>query len=398
MVKTRGRSNKRNNNKQIIKTTLDQKHTEKMKLFNDLNDSLPTKKKKLKEYEIEFNDIQKKSPSQLTNYDISRQSQLIDLINSLKKEISRVENNTELLDYFDQTYDILIDYYDNKDIDENIDNEYIDDSGETGKKTIITYFSIEETSKPVNKSSNKTRISRAALHDKYMEATYVGYSKNKNQNNLCGVDGCDGEKIVSQSDGFLVCNKCGNSESTFAISEKPNYKDPVQDSGTYAYKRINHLTEILSQLQAKESTDIPSKVFEDIVTELRKRKINKNDLEIFKLRKILKKLKYRKYYEHSSHILQRINGKEPPKFTRHHETKIKQMFRDIQEPFSIYCPKDRKNFLNYSYVLHKFCQLLMLDKYLHYFPLLKNNGKLLQHDKIWEKICKHMHWEFYKSI
>nr|URM62258.1 A2L transcription factor [Mimivirus sp.] len=192
--------------------------------------------------------------------------------------------------------------------------------------------------------------------------------------------------------------KCGLSEPILLTTDKPNYKEPTQDSGTYAYKRINHLTEILSQLQAKESTDIPPKVFESIKRELKKRKINKNDLDIFRLRRILKKLNYRKYYEHVPHILQIINGKEPPNFSREHEMKIKQMFRQVQKPFAIYCPKNRKNFLNYSYVLHKFCELLDLDEYISYFPLLKNNAKLLQHDKIWKNICEYMRWEFYKSI
>ncbi|AGF85364.1 late transcription factor VLTF3-like protein [Moumouvirus goulette] len=78
--------------------------------------------------------------------------------------------------------------------------------------------------------------------------------------------------------------------------------------------------------------------------------------------------------------------------------KIKKMFKQIQKPFAVYCPKDRKNFLNYSYVLHKFCELLDLDEYINYFPLLKNNAKLLQHDKIWKNICEYMRWEFIKSI
>jgi len=209
---------------------------------------------------------------------------------------------------------------------------------------------------------------------------------------------CDGEIIFSQNDGCLVCKKCGIAETILVVTEKPNYKEPNQDSGTYAYKRINHLTEILSQLQAKESTDIPPKVFENILRELKKRKINKDDLDIFKLRRILKILDYRKYYEHVPHILQIINGKEPPNFSRRDEMKIKKMFKDIQKPFTVYCPKNRKNFLNYSYVLHKFCELLDLDEYINYFPLLKNNGKLLQHDKIWKNICAYMKWKYYKSI
>lgn len=231
-----------------------------------------------------------------------------------------------------------------------------------------------------------------------MNATDANYKKTIKKTAQCPTPGCDGERILSQNDGCLVCEKCGISETVLIAQDKPNYKEPTQDSGTYAYKRINHLTEILSQLQAKESTDIPPKVFESIRRELKKRKINKDDLDIFRLRRILKKLNYRKYYEHVPHILQIINGKEPPNFSRRDEMRIKKMFRDIQKPFTIFCPKNRKNFLNYSYVLHKFCELLDLDEYINYFPLLKNNTKLLQHDRIWKNICKHMKWEFWKSI
>jgi len=252
-----------------------------------------------------------------------------------------------------------------------------------------------------NDSEDKStkKVSRASLYDDYQSVMDNTYRKpRQRQNNVCPKTNCGGERILSPNDGCFVCIKCGTIEQLLIATDKPNYKEPTQDSGTYAYKRINHLTEILSQLQAKESTDIPSKVFENVKREIKKRKINKDDLDMFSLRKILKKLSYRKYYEHAPHMLQIINGKKPPNFTRRDEMTIKKMFKDIQKPFTLYCPKDRKNFLNYSYVLHKFCELLELDQYLEYFPLLKNTTKLKQHDKIWKNICKHMKWKYYKSI
>ena len=51
------------------------------------------------------------------------------------------------------------------------------------------------------------------------------------------------------------------------------------------------------------------------------------------------------------------------------------MFKDIQQPFQKHCPDDRKNFLSYSYVLHKFCELLELDEFLKCFPYLKAGVK-----------------------
>ena len=74
------------------------------------------------------------------------------------------------------------------------------------------------------------------------------------------------------------------------------------------------------------------------------------------------------------------------------------MLKVIQSPFIKHCPKDRKNFLSYSYVLHKFIQLLGLDEYLVNFPLLKSREKLYQQDKIWKMICQELNWEFIKSI
>ena len=68
------------------------------------------------------------------------------------------------------------------------------------------------------------------------------------------------------------------------------------------------------------------------------------------------------------------------------EEKLCIMFRDIQAPFLKHCPKDRKNFLSYSYVLYKFFQILGLNEYLKYFPLLKSREKLYLQDQIWKKI------------
>ena len=47
-------------------------------------------------------------------------------------------------------------------------------------------------------------------------------------------------------------------------------------------------------------------------------------------------------------------GLPPPIMSREQEEQLRRMFKEIQIPFINNCPKDRKNFLSYSYVLHKF--------------------------------------------
>ena len=80
------------------------------------------------------------------------------------------------------------------------------------------------------------------------------------------------------------------------------------------------------------------------------------------------------------------------------EERLRIMFKDIQKPFDDNCPPERKNFLSYSYVLYKYCELLSEDKYLKYFPLLKSKEKLYQQDVIWKKICEVLHWEYIPTI
>ena len=54
------------------------------------------------------------------------------------------------------------------------------------------------------------------------------------------------------------------------------------------------------------------------------------------------------------------------------------------------------------YLTHTFCinffELLELDEYKVYFPLLKSRDRLISHDQIWEKICEYLHWEFIRSV
>ena len=83
---------------------------------------------------------------------------------------------------------------------------------------------------------------------------------------------------------------------------------------------------------------------------------------------------------------------------RETEEKLRRMFREIQLPFHKFCPKDRKNFLSYSYVLRKFVELLELDEFIECFVLLKDREKLTEQDRIWKNICGYLKWEFIPSV
>ena len=199
----------------------------------------------------------------------------------------------------------------------------------------------------------------------------------------------------------LVCDTCGLVVAHL-ISEELTYREEQETSEkivNYSYKRENHFNEWLSQFQAQEMTTIPDEVMDQLRAELKKMKIKKLDeITHAKIRGLLKKLRLNKYYEHVPYITNILNGIRAPNMPQELEERLRIMFKDIQKPFDDNCPAERKNFLSYSYVLYKFCELLGEDEYLQYFPLLKSKEKLYQQDVIWKKICADLRWEFIPTI
>ena len=243
---------------------------------------------------------------------------------------------------------------------------------------------------------------KSKLHKRYLK-NIKNININNENNNLrkCKNSNCcnfDNELTLHISSGVFSCINCGYCEDLVLEGDKASYKNSSSENSTYAYKRINHFNEWLSQFQGKESTDIPNELYDKILVELNKERIsNVSNVSIEKMRKILKLLGYNKYYEHIPHILSKI-GKKAPKISKEIEEKLRLMFKQIQEPFNIYCPKNRKNFLSYSYTLHKFCELLDLDDLSMLFPMLKSREKLKEQDLLWCKICNHLKWEYIPSI
>lgn len=320
----------------------------------------------------------------------------LNMINKENKKYKKVskrrkKNNTvfaenNILNYFDS----------NKEDDKNKENT----EPKTENKEENDDDSENENS--LRPNLGKT-VNRKQLLDEYLSFVDINYVSEKKKfcNTIKTCSRCNKERTLIQAEGRFVCVGCGETESVIVESEKPNYKDSgTQEKAIYAYKRQNHFNEWLSQFQAKESTEITDDLKNIIIAELHKQKIYSEDyknLKLSKIKEILKKLNMTQYYEHATHIISKLSGMPPPTISRDIEEKFRLMFKKIQAPFDKHCPKTRINFLSYSYVLHKFCQLLELDEYVDCFPLLKNKDKLRLQDKVWEKICFDLRWQYISS-
>lgn len=213
---------------------------------------------------------------------------------------------------------------------------------------------------------------------------------------------CDNHMIMAVNETSVLCDNCGVHENYFEPSVAGlTYEQEIHTETNihFAYKRINHLRELLSQLQAKETSDIPEDVLDKIRAEFKKARI-KHTSEIVqsRVKTYLKKLGLNKFYEHTRQITNILNGKPPPIISNALYESFISMFSEIQEPFEKVCPKHRKNFFSYNYILYKFCELLGEDESKQLFPLLKSREKLYHQDCIWRDICNLIGWTFIKSV
>lgn len=407
--------------------TLDETHTQIMNTFQLKKLELPSKKCELDSAK------QKLSELDSNNSNIAKQkSELKSLIKKLEYDIDEIENDDAEFDYYYKAADTIVEYYELLNIDDSpmmskniaepdkfvskpldtLDKlNLLNKKNKTQKKvvkkkknlnnnnqiTIYDYFNIKKD------DVDETHKSRASLLDQYMSLINSEYvsNKSKDKTKIKFCKDCNVEKILILSDGIFACQLCGDSDFIIIDSEKPNFKEAsTENKSGYPYKRTNHLNEWLSQFQAKESINIPAEVYNNILNELHKNRINDlNKVSIsFMKENILKQLGYEIYYEHTVYIMSNLSGTQPPTINRETEEKIRLMFRLTLVPFNKYRPKNRINFLSYSYVLHKIFQLLELDDFLKYFPLLKSREKLILQDETWKKICNDLNWEFYASV
>ena len=327
----------------------------------------------------------------------------------IKEELTLLHNEINNINYFDEieyyenTSSILFNYYEMLEKQSSTISSISSTSNNNKykNKSILESFNITLPKEEIKEVEEDDKIvEKSDLVDQYLSITNKYYIKkidNNDNTEIC--TRCNIPLICLQHDAIMICNNCGYQELLLVEQNRPILKQNTKDTSHFSYKRINHFREWCNQVQGKESTDIPNDIFEKILNEIKKEKImDTKKITYSKMREILKRLRINKYYEHINYIINRINGIPTPQFSTELEEKLCSMFKDIQGPFLKHCPKDRKNFLSYSYVLYKFFQILGLNEYLKFFPLLKSREKLYVQDQIWKKICEDLNYKIIPSL
>lgn len=371
----------------VVANTIDEKHTEMLQYFDTIEtETIPQLIQSIQTYKSDAKVFA--NTKRLEQY-----LDVIDKIEQTKKQIVSLRSKKKK--YLLECSKYIFQYFEQK---KNIS----EGGGIQNVNLLNSFFKIKAT------HSDAADI----RHNKYQTSRnlYQQYWKNVN-NELTNLqdftfqsDTCDechkGELIPQDEEGILICNnrKCGRFITHIVDSAKPANKEPPNEVSYTAYIRLNHFKEILSQFQAKETTQIPPEVIEAIRARIKKERItDTSQLTYDKMRDILRKLGLNKYFEHIQYI-NSIFGIKPPTMNEElHET-LCVLFIEIQKPWALHCPINRTNFFNYTYTLYQLCVLLDQTQYLPYIILMKDVDKQREQDQIWKKVCQDLDWEFIPSI
>jgi len=324
--------------------------------------------------------IKEGSEGNLGSPGIEKQLEIQDRLAEIKIELRT--HRTNVKQYYLNNSRYIFDYFENK---KEIS------TGNNKTKILNSFFKIDNSTERVNEltSMNDNNVKKFLSN---IDQSFINVNDFAFQTGTC--QHCkSGELIPVEHEGILVCNNCSKYVVYLIENEKPSYKEPPKEACFYAYKRINHFKEIMAQFQAKETTQIPPEVIDNIKLQIKKERISLSKFTNSKAKDILKKLGYNKFYEHIPFIKDKL-GIKPPTMTPNLEELLCNLFMEIQGPYAKFCPDDRVNFLNYYYTIYKLCELIGQTQFLPYFPLLKDREKQIEQDEIWKKICFELNWEF----
>ena len=206
---------------------------------------------------------------------------------------------------------------------------------------------------------------------------------------------CKLRKVVDYERSTLVCTKCGVFE--YYPVHVQSYNHTMRYSRRKCvYKRYDNFKTILDQFFYGGNKVVPDDVMETIRDEICNRdNILYNytiPLTILILECILKRNKMMKYKNSIYFIYFKLKSQPLPYITITEKDMMLNMFNVVSNIYDKYKPKDRKSFLNYSFVLKKLLIMLGKVEYAKYITPLKTNSKQKELERIWELITKDPEW------
>jgi hypothetical protein len=203
---------------------------------------------------------------------------------------------------------------------------------------------------------------------------------------------CGGTLLFDTSLWSVLCETCGTTSAFVdAVTSAKAFGEDV-DLQIFCYRRVGHCRERLTLIQAKESTRVPHNVLVQVgETLIASGHTDVRKVSMVHIRKALKTLKLKHYYRNTMQILCGVTGRAPPRLTKTQEKTFLDLFMQMQEPFER-LKTNRSNFLSYSSVMRRLCELQGLHEFKQYFPLLRGSEKVAHQNQLFKSIARALNW------
>lgn len=146
----------------------------------------------------------------------------------------------------------------------------------------------------------------------------------------------------------------------------------------------------MTRLEGTEKTVVPEIIITELLEQFKMLNINPvvspELITYHMVRDLLKKVKYSHAFENVTQIIRIVTMQPMKSLSPLQKNTLIQCFEEIQIPYGKFKGK-RKNFLSYSYIMYKFCEMLGYTYWLNFLKLFDTDQKMLQADQIWKNIC-----------
>lgn len=420
--------------------SIDELHRTHLSKFKKDKSDIPKKKKELQKTKDELQELQNNKnlgPDNLNINYIKNINKLKSNISKLESEINNTINHNDELEYYCKTGNVIYDYYNltngelydkfNEKYDSDITMPTTDTQSKIHISNELTQLSNanrkRKIKKPIKRRNNKqdikpqknimsyllkndvkedpvtrnNNVCKASLQNEYLLIIDKDYACTKSKSNpIQRCMNCDIDKFIIFTESISVCQNCGDTEYIIIETDTPSYNGVFNEKPKYPYRRIGHCIEKLNQFLCKGNINIPTEVFTILEMEINKHGLTKNMITIQFLERMLKKHNKSNYYEYIMYIYNKLTNTPPKVLTQVEYELILKMFMESDEVYeNKYKPKNRNNFLKYTFVLHKIFMTIGKPNYAKYFKILKSETKLKEQEKIWKKICLDLGWKYH---
>lgn len=233
------------------------------------------------------------------------------------------------------------------------------------------------------KMTKKKSTNIDEIIDKYFKKEIdeiIEYNINNNCKNCTSSD-------IRYNNEHFTCVKCGLVDNSLIFCQQPLFEEGLYFK--YSYMRLKHFKKILKSVTGNRICRVPDNVINDI----RKHEFN----SIFQLKKIMKKLKYKKYYLSAYWIYKIIKNENLIELKKKTMNKMIRMFQKIDSCFielrEEYDQK-RKNTFHYNYLIRKMLLMMGKEQHLKHLPKMKSENKINYSEKLFKKICQELGYKF----